>query len=670
MTIDAIIEERTLREIYLRAFEIAVKKGNPGTVMCSYNKINGVYSSENPYLLTKILREEWGYEGLIISDWGAVNNRALGVRAGLDIEMPGNQGYNDGKVLVAIRNRELTEGELNLVAKRVTAFTLEALENRKMKKNIIIHRNDESIRNECFIYNKEEHHMLAVTASEQSCVLLKNEGDLLPSKGLIDNPSKQVAIIGAFAKNIRYQGAGSSKINPIQVDQPWIEFISRGVNAVYAPGYQLKAKPIGAKLKKVELEEQEKLIKEACEVAKEKEVVYLFVGLPEGYESEGFDRVSLGLPREQNRLVEEISKCNPNVVVILIGGAPIELPWIHQVKAVLLAYLGGEGVGKAIVNLLLGESVPCGKLAETWPLKLEETPSYSYFPGGNQTVEYRESIFIGYRYYEAAGKEVLFPFGHGLSYSKFQYSNLRLDKMACKYGDDIQVKFTISNTGDYDAKEIVYVFVSHKNEKVFLPKKEMKEFTKVHLHKGESKEISLTLDTKTFGYYKTRIKDWYAESGEYEIMVGASTKDCYLNEKLQIESTKQAEPDYRISSPSYYQLPKGNFIIEPKEFEALYGRTLPVSNCQITRPYNQNNTLEDIKHTFMGKLVNRYADRVLNKVSKVEDGQDGMMTAMIKEMPFFAMVASGDGLITEGMMEGILDLLNGHYVSGVKKVLK
>lgn len=677
MTIDAVIDERTLREIYLRAFEIAVKKGKPGTVMCSYNKINGVYSSENPYLLTKVLREEWGYEGLIVSDWGAVNNRALGVRAGLDIEMPGNKGYNDNKVLAAIKSGELIEGELNQVAERVTAFILEALENRKVKKDNALnekddalHKKDENTVKDCFGYDKEEHHKLAVSASEQSCVLLKNEDSLLPSKDLLKNPTKQVAVIGAFAKNIRYQGAGSSKINPIQVDQPWSEFIVRGVNAVFAQGYQLKVKPLGAKLNKEELEEQEQLIKEACEVAKGKEVVYLFVGLPEGYESEGFDRVSLGLPREQNRLVEEVSKCNPNVVAILIGGAPIELPWIHQVKAVLLAYLGGEGVGKAIVNLLLGVSVPCGKLAETWSLKLEDTSSYSYFPGGNQTVEYRESIYIGYRYYEAAGKEVLFPFGYGLSYSKFQYSNLRLDKMACKYGDDIQVKFTVKNIGDYDAKEIACVFVAHKNKKVFLPKKEMKEFTKVHLHKGESKEISLTLDTKTFGYYNTIIKDWYAESGEYEIMVGASTKDCSLNSKINLESTEQAEPDFRKSAPTYYQLPKEIFTVDSKEFEALYGKSLPVSNSQITRPFNQNHTLEDIKHTFVGKLVNRYADMILNKVSKLEDGQEGMMTAMIKEMPFFAMVASGDGLITESMMEGILDLLNGYYVSGVKKVLK
>ena len=649
MTIDAIVDERTLRETYLKAFEIAVKKGKPETVMCSYNRVNGEYSSENKYLLTDILRNEWGFEGAVFSDWGAVHDRVLGIKAGLDLEMPGNQGYNDAKIFAAVKNNILSEEDLDKAACNITELILKGMLHKKAG----------------YQYDENAHHQLAVKAAEQSAVLLKNEDNILPG-----NRKQKAAVIGTFAKKPRYQGAGSSKIHPIKIENPWDCFMEHGLEATYAPGYSLKTNNSNHLPGNRKIEEQEILIKEACETAKDKDIVYLFAGLPEGYESEGFDRLNMSLPSEQNRLIEAVSECNPNVVVILIGGAPMELPWIDKVKAVLLAYLGGEGVGRAITNLLLGLALPCGKLAETWPLFLKDTPSYNYFPGNRLYVEYRESVFVGYRYYEKAQKQVLFPFGHGLSYVNFRYSNLQLERQTCDFGERIDITFHITNCGNMPAKETAFIFVAHENDTVFLPKKELREFKKIYLDPGETKQVSVSLDTSTFGYYNTLIKDWYAQSGMYRIMVGSSSKDCTLYADIHMNSPQKPQPDLRKLAPTYYQLPIKEFNVDMMEFEKLYGKKIPISVDKATRPYNWNNTLEDVSHTLIGKIVILYADKISGKVTKDEEEQEGMMSAMIKEMPFFAIVASGEGMVSESMMEGIIDLLNGHYIKGLIKLLK
>lgn len=646
MTINAVIDERALRETYLKSFEIAVKKGNPATVMCAYNRLNGEYCSENKYLLTDILRKEWGFEGAVVSDWGAVHDRVAGIKAGLDIEMPGNKGYNDAKIVAAVRDKSLSEERLDKTACRVTELILRSMLNQK----------------DGYRYDPAAHHKLAVKAAEQSAVLLKNEGNLLPG-----NLKQKAAVIGAFAKAPRYQGAGSSKIHPIRVDSPWDAFMEYGVDAVYAPGYRLKA---DRENKVPEAEDQEKLIREACEAAKGKDIVYLFAGLPEGYESEGFDRSSLSLPEQHNRLIEAVSNSNPNVVVILIGGAPMELPWIQNVKAVLLAYLGGEGMGKAIVNLLLGFTSPSGKLAETWPLSLKDTPSFCYFTGGRLTAEYRESIYVGYRYYEKAEKAVLFPFGHGLSYTSFAYSDLILDRQIYKPGEKVHVTFNIANDGRMAAKETALIFTAHENSTVFQPVKELREFVKIHLDPGETKRISVVLDTNSFGYYNPLIKDWYAESGTYRILVGTSSKDCALQAELQLNSPEKPQLDLREQAPAYYWLPKGEFKVETRQFETLYGKKLPDSNLRASRPYGWNNTLEDISTSFIGKIVILYADKISRKASKAEAGQEGMLSATILEMPFFSMVAQEEDLVSENLIEGILALLNGHYLKGLSKLLK
>lgn len=645
LTISAVADERTLRETYLKAFEIAVRKGHPRTVMCAYNRINGEYCSENAWLLTKILRDEWGFDGLVMSDWGAVSDRVSGIKAGLDLQMPGDGGINDAKIVAAVKDKNLSEQELDQAACRVTKLILEGMACKKK---------------DCH-YDKEAHHRLAVKAAEQSAVLLKNEDNILPG-----NSGQKAAVIGAFAKMPRYQGAGSSKITPIRIDNAYDAFRKQGLDFVYAPGYLLNKKEGN---KKKPDQNEETLLAEACEAAKDKDIVYIFAGLPEGYESEGFDRSDLSLPDAQNRLIEKAAACNPNVTVILIGGAPMALPWIDKVKGVLLTYLGGEGCGTAAVNLLLGNSVPCGKLAETWPLQLSDTPAYHYFPGGRNTVEYRESIYVGYRYYEAAGRPVRFPFGYGLSYTDFTYSEFEADRKTFDYGEQLRISFTVTNTGKLAAKETALIFVSHRNDKVFLPEKELKEFVKVSLQPGESKRVTVTLDTKTFGYYNTLIHDWYAESGNYTIFVGSSSAHCSLKEVIGLTAPDKPQPDLRDKAPSYYCLPEGELIIPEEEFTALYGKRLPASNSKPARPYNLNSTLEDASHTLVGKLILHAAENMAKKVTKSSKEEEGMMAAMIPEMPFHSIVNSADGIVSERMMEGILDLLNGHYGKGIVKIL-
>lgn len=643
MSVSVAVDERALRELYLKAFEIAVKKGKPDTVMCAYNKLDGEYCSENSKLLIDVLRKEWGFEGMVVSDWGAVHDRVLGIKNGLDLEMPGNDGYNDKKVLEAIKKGELSINKLDKTAVRVTKLILKAMENKK----------------EAYQYDKQEHHKLSVKAAQESCVLLKNDDNLLPG-----NTTQKAAVIGRFAKKPRYQGAGSSKLHPIQVDNAWDFLIKQGLNAEYAQGY------LGKTMKSnQENMENDKLIQEACKTAKGKDIVYLFVGLTEGYESEGFDRVTLSIPNHHNRLVDAVSECNPNTVVILLGGSPMELPWIHKVKAVLLGYLGGEGGGSAIANLLLGKVVPCGKLAETWPIRLEDVPSYHYFPGERLSVEYRESIYVGYRYYEKAQKPVMFSFGHGLSYTQFEYSDLKISQDNCQYGDKINITFLLTNKGNVAAKEISFIFVSHDSKDIFLPVKELKEFVKTNLLPGESKEILVVLDTTTLGIYNTEIHDWYAKSGIYSIKVGASAIHCPLEVDLYVKSQEKPQPNLRELTPSYFDLNNQELKISDQEFAALYSKGLSNESERASRPYTKENTLEDVKHTLIGKIIYWYAKNLAKKVTKDSKEQEGMMVSMMAETPFFSMVASGEGMLPEYAMHGILDLLNGHYIKGMKKFI-
>lgn len=638
MTIDARVDERTLHEIYLKAFRQVIEEADPMTVMCSYNRLNGEYNSENKFLLTEILRKQWGYGGIVVSDWGAVHDRALGVQTGLDLEMPGNQGYNDKKVAVAVKAGKVSEKELDTVATRITALILQCMDTRK----------------ETFRYDASKHHSLAIECACKGAVLLKNEG-LLPG-----NRKQDIAIIGALAEKPRYQGAGSSKIHPKKLDTPLAMFRQEWGNVDYAPGYTLMS---------LDKTDPDDLIKDAVTMAKGKDIVYLFAGLPESYESEGFDREDLSMPEPQNRLIREVSSANPNTVVILMGGAPIELPWIDQVPSVLLMYLGGEGCGQAALDLLLGRINPSGKLAETWPIELEDVPSYRYFPGDEKTVEYREGIFTGYRYYDSVDCPVRFPFGYGLSYTTFEYLSMEVHKEGTKGNETITVTVSVKNSGNVEGEETVFLYSSHSSEKVFLPKKELRGFYKMKLAPGETGVATFGLSAKDLGFYNTKIHDWTTEPGAYTFWSGPSGAEVPLKAEINIEGTNCPGPDLRTTAPIYYKMGKGKEV--PRDqFEQLIGEKLPEPVARISRPYCAEHTLENARHNLFGKLLLKYVDHLAAKVSQSEEGQEGMMAAAMKEMPLFALVASGEDMFPEYMMNAVLDLLNGNYIRGLNRVIK
>ena len=425
MSASSEVDERTLREIYLAAFETPIKEAKPKTVMCSYNQINGVFASEDPWLLDEVLRKEWGYEGYVMSDWGAVNERVPGLKAGLELEMPASGGETDRQIVEAVKNGTLKEEILDRAVERILNVIFD----------YVNHKKDE-------VFDMEKDHALAEKVETESMVLLKNEGILPLKKG------SRVAFIGAFAKNPRYQGGGSSHINSFRVTGT-LEAAEGMADITYAEGYGLEKDEI-----------DEALVKGAVKAAKEAEVAVIFAGLPDAFESEGYDRVHMKMPNCQNHLIHEVCNVQPNVVVVLHNGSPVEMPWADEVKGILEAYLGGQAVGAAEAKILFGDANPCGKLAETVPYKLSDNPSYLNFPGDGETVEYKEGIFVGYRYYDKKEMPVRYPFGYGLSYTEFAYSNLKLDKKSMKDTDTLTVSVDVTNTGSREGKEIVQLYVA------------------------------------------------------------------------------------------------------------------------------------------------------------------------------------------------------------------
>lgn len=519
LTVDAIVDERTLREIYLASFEKAVKEAKPWTVMCSYNKVNGTYASENEFLLTKVLREEWGFEGFVVSDWGAVNDRVLGLSAGLDLQMPYDGGHGDKKIIEAVKSGKLPEEVLNKAVERILRIVFKAIENKKGNAT----------------YDKDAHHRLAREIARECFVLLKNEDNILPLK-----KEGTIALIGAFAKKPRFQGGGSSHVNPTKIDDA-VEEISKLVegraNILYAEGYKLDTD-----------DPDEKLIEEAKEIAKKGDIVVIFAGLPERYESEGYDRLHMKMPKSHNVLIEEIAKVNSNLVVVLSNGSPVEMPWVEKPKAILETYLGGQAWGGAVADVLFGVVNPSGKLAETFPKKLSDNPSYLFFPGEGDRVEYREGIFVGYRYYDKKEMEVLFPFGYGLSYTTFEYSDLRLAKKEITDQEVLKVRVKVKNTGKVKGKEIIQLYVKDVKSSVIRPEKELKGFVKIELAPGEEKEVEFELDKRAFAYYNVDIKDWYVETGEFEILIGKSSRDIVLKDTVYVKSTTEIKKKYHKNS--------------------------------------------------------------------------------------------------------------------------
>lgn len=615
MTINALIDERTLHEIYLKAFRIAIKESNPRAVMCSYNKVNGTYASENKYLLTDILRNKWRYIGLTVSDWGAVHDRVKGIDAGLDLEMPGSAGVNDGKIIDAIASGALTEKALDRAVMHIIVYVL------MTDKNV-------SIKYRC---NYDEHHEIAVRAAEDSMVLLKNDNNILP---ILDG---SVAVLGEFAVKPRYQGAGSSKVTPINLDNPFEEMKKAGLNVEYAQGYSDKV--------------DNKLIDEAVALARVKDYVVIFAGLTEHYESEGVDRKDMSMPESHVKLIDAVYKVNRNVIVVLMCGAPVDVSWIKNVKAVLLAYLGGEGVGEAIADIISGKVSPSGKLAETWPLSLKDVASNENFPGDMKNVAYKETIYVGYRDYITNNKPVRFNFTHGLSYTKFAYGSGK-NTIGAMYGDILNLSFYVKNIGNVKARETSFIFMECEDSKVYMPKYTLVGFSKNGYNPGQEKLITIQVDTKDFGYYHTGLKDFYAPSGVYNLYCGPSIDKLVPLAQVNLISPEVAEP-----------------VRSPDDFEKLIGKELPKPVNKIKRPFTIENCLDDTRHTLIGKMMIRLIREATGNSAEREDGQDLMMDASLMEMPFFALMMSSAGQISERAMYGIVDILNLHFVRGLHKIL-
>ena len=521
-------DERTLREIYFPAFETSVKKAQPWTVMCSYNRINGVYASENPWLLTEVLRNEWGFEGYVMSDWGAVSDRVAGVAAGLDLEMPSSGGVNDRKIVEAVRSGKLDEAKVDLACERILNIVYRYLENAKPETP----------------WDKEADHLLSAKIASECMVLLKNNGLLPLSK------EDDVAFIGEFAAKPRFQGGGSSHINSFKTTSA-LE-AAKDLKVTYAQGYSAGLD--------CATDEQ---IAEAVEAAKKAKVAVVFAGLPDSYESEGYDRTHMRMPECQNRLIEAVAAANPNTVVVLHNGSPVEMPWIDKVGAVLEAYLGGQAVGIATVQILFGDVNPSGHLPETFPRKLADNPSYLFYGGEGDKADYREGVFVGYRYYDKKEMDVLFPFGHGLSYTTFAYSDLRLSASEITDKDTLTVTVTVTNTGSREGKTVVQLYVGDDKSTVLRPVRELKGFEKVALEPGESKEVSFTLDKRSFAYWNEQIHDWHVETGDFTIQVGQSSRDISLTGTVTVKSTVELPRHYTADSIFM------DIMTDPKAVQAL-----------------------------------------------------------------------------------------------------
>lgn len=592
MTSDSVMDERTMREIYLAAFEGMVKKAKPWTIMNSYNKLNGTYLCENKEILTKILREEWGFDGYVMTDWGALNDRVKALEAGCNLEMPASGGITDAEIVEAVKNGTLKEDILNQACEEFLRIVFRYENNRDEKA----------------VYSLEKDHETAHKMEEECIVLLKNENHLLPIKS-----GSKVAFIGKYAVKPRYQGGGSSHINSFKIDSAW-ESVSRSEPVVYAKGYD-DAEDIV----------DDKLMEEAVEAAENAELAVVFAGLPDNFESEGYDRKHLRLPDCQNQLIEKVAGVQPNTIVVLHNGAPVEMPWIDHVKAVLEVYLGGQAVGSATANILYGKRNPSGRLPETFPLRLEDTPCYLFYGGENDRSEYREGVFVGYRYYVSKKMPVLFPFGHGLSYTDFSYSNLTVSSKSISENEKLTVKVDVTNIGECVGKEVVQIYISPKGGSVIRPVRELRAFDKIELEPGETKTVLFELDARAFSYWNTALHDWFVETGCYEIQVGKSADEILLSEEIKVKGEKEVPREYTLNST--------------------LGEIMSDSKGQL----------------ILGQVFGNAAGQVQGmEEAAVEDGKGAvnqeMMKAMMEGMPLRQMLSFIPGITKEKIRELVKEL--------------
>lgn len=632
MVIDTIVDERTLREIYLTAFEIAVKEGKTKTVMSSYNMLTGTHTNENMHLMRDILRDEWGFDGVVVTDWGGNNDRVAGLLAGNELEMPTTDGETDKEIVEAIKSGKIQEKVLDECVDRLLdlIFTTEKVFEKP-------HIN----------FDTKEHHQMAQKVAEESIILLKNEGNILPLK-----KDAKVAVIGDFAEEARYQGAGSSIVNPTILNHTLDCLDESSIKAIgFEPGFERYGK------------KNKKKIDKACELASRADVVLLYIGLDEVTEAEGLDRENMKIPKNQVELLHAIYEVNRNIVVVLSCGSAVEMPWIDRVKGLVHGYLSGQAGAKAVLNVLTGKVNPSGKLAESYPFRYEDTPSYHHFPGKEVSVEYREGPYIGYRYYDTANIPVLFPFGYGLSYTTFAYADLKVSRKG--------VTFNITNTGNHAGSEIAQLYVGCKSEAIFRPKKELKGFKKVYLQPGETKEVTISFDDKTFRYFNVKTNQWEIEDAEYEIMIGASSVDIRLNGNLHVEGTAVPVPYEKEKLPSYYSGKVSNVSLE--EFEHLIGRKVPDPNWDRSKPLGYNDTIAQCQYAkggfarFAFHLI-KFAHWFLRKIGKRSTAN--LIIMSVYHMPFRGVSRMTGGMINMPMLDGLLMIVNGHFFKGLNYFLK
>lgn len=536
---DEIIDERALREIYLASFEYPVKNAKPASVMCAYNKVNGEYCSQNKWLLSDVLRDEWGFKGFVMSDWGAVDNRAQGVYAGLELEMPGTGGENKRELMNAVNGERVSMPSTDPKFKnKLNIYQINKAVMRLLEVVFALH--EKKTGKPC---DYPKHHKTAVEIARESMVLLKNNG-ALPIKG------GKTAVIGEMAVNPRYQGGGSSYVNAINVTKP-LDAMAQYGEVEYSQGYSL------------DNDKDYEKIGEAVKLAGSCDRAVIICGLPLSYESEGYDRTHMNLPESQLRLIDEVVRRQPNTVIVLCNGSPVAMPFVGKVNGILEAYLGGEGAGEAIADLLYGKANPCGKLAESFPQYLEHNPSYGNFPGENSKVRYSEGIFVGYRWYEKHNIPVLFPFGFGLSYTNFRYDEIRLSKDKTDENEEITVTVTLSNTGAMDGKEAVQIYVREENPRVSRPEKELKAFKKVFVKAGESVDVSFTLDRRCFAYWDDEIHGWRVDSGRFTVLAGGSSDSCPLSAAVDVKAADCfKELNIHTLYPELKTHPKGERLIK------------------------------------------------------------------------------------------------------------
>ena len=624
MASDSIVDERTLREIYLTGFEIAVKEGHPRSIMSSYNLVNGTYANENKHLLMEILRGEWGFDGAVITDWGGSNDHALGVKNGSTLEMPAPGGDSVRELLAAVESGKISESDIDARLSELLPLVFDtkaALDAAPRE------------------FDAAAHHALARRAAEESLVLLKNEGSLLPLAA-----GAKVAVIGDFAKNPRYQGAGSSMVNSTQVDVLLDKLINSELNVIgYQQGFDRHGKPDAA------------LQKSACELATQADTVVLCMGLDEIAESEGLDRSNLRLAQNQVDLLQAVAAVNPKIVVVLYSGSVVETPWLDNCQALLYAALGGQAGAGAVADALTGKVNPCGKLAETWPLAYADVPSAADFATRRKTVEYREGLYIGYRYFTTAEKAVRFPFGYGMSYTTFAYSDLAADEQG--------VSLTVTNTGSVAGTEIVQLYVAKKDSELFRPAKELKGFARVTLAPGEKQRITITLDDKAFRFWNVKANRWEIEGGEYELLVGASVEDIRLCEKISVHGTAAVHPYEDRDLDCYY---KGDVLhVSDADFEKLLGHPIPKGKTKIDR----NLTLGELNHARspLGWLVWLVLTILLDVSYK--RGKPDLNILFQYNMPLRALAKMTNGAISMGMVDGIVMELQGFWILGLVRVI-